>query len=222
MLLYYITDRTQFEGTDAERRTALLRTIGNAASAGVDYIQLREKDLSGRELESLVRQALCIVRAEGPSRLMVNHRADIALATGADGVHLTGDDVAPSDVRALTAGAGRSLLISVSCHSVQQVRLADAHGADFAVFGPIFEKMNMIQAGVGLSELSRAAQKDRTPDLRAEAGDTRRSFPVFALGGVNMERATLCAATGATGIAGIRLFQQCENLPSLVRTVRSL
>ena len=74
MLTYYITDRTQFAGSEAERRAQLLRTIGNAAAAGVDYIQLREKDLSIRDLELLAREALQVIRAEGRSRLLINHR----------------------------------------------------------------------------------------------------------------------------------------------------
>jgi thiamine-phosphate pyrophosphorylase len=224
VLTYYITDRSQFAGSEAERRAQLLRTIGNAAAAGVDYVQLREKDLSIRDLELLAREVLQVIRAAGRSRLLINHRTDVALAVGADGVHLTSTDIAASDVRALAAKSdpARQFLIAVSCHSAQQVRLAEAHGADFAVLAPIFEKVNVAANGLGIAELRRAAGKDRKPDLRIEAGDTRRNFPVFALGGVDLERAALCAAAGAIGIAGIRLFQQSPDLPSLVRSLRSL
>ncbi len=79
---------------NGERRTQLLRTIRCAASAGMDYIQFREKDLCIRELELLAREALQLIRSEGPSRLLINHRTDVALAVGADGVHLTGADIA--------------------------------------------------------------------------------------------------------------------------------
>lgn len=224
MLIYYITDRTQFAGSEAERRTQLLGTIRKAAAADVDYIQLREKDLGVRELESLACEVLPIIRAEGPARLLINHRTDVALAVGADGVHLTGMDIAASDARALAAKSRPTsqFLIAASCHSTQQVRLAEAHGADFAVLAPIFEKANTLRDGIGLEELRRAARKDDDPDLRAEAGDTRRMFPVFALGGVDLKRAPLCAAAGAAGIAGIRLFQQSPDLPELVRSLRSL
>ena len=224
MLIYYITDRTQFAGSETERRAQLLQTIRKAAAAGVDYIQLREKDLGGRELELLGREALQIIRNEGSSRLLINHRTDVALAVGADGVHLAGTDIAASDVRALAATGGRteSFIVAASCHSAEEVRLADAHGADFAVLAPIFEKVSSARDGIGLDELRRAAQKERRPDLRVEAGDTRRSFPVFALGGVDVERAPLCATAGAAGIAGIRLIQQCFDLTALVRSVRSL
>lgn len=224
MLIYYITDRTQFAGSEGECRAQLLRTVGNAAAAGVDYIQLREKDLAIRDLELLAREVLQVIRAAGRSRLLINHRTDVALAVGADGVHLTGTDIAASDARALAAKShpARKFLIVASCHSAQQVRLAEAHGADFAVLAPIFEKVNVTANGIGLAELRRAARKDLKPDLRVEAGDTRRSFPVFALGGVDLERAALCAAAGAIGIAGIRLFQQSPDLPGLVRSLRLL
>lgn len=233
MLTYYITDRRQFAGSDAEQSALLLRTIRQAAAAGVDYIQLREKDLSIRELEQLAREAVRAVRAEGSARLLINHRTDVALAVGADGVHLMGCDIAASDARALAAGRAprqnpdRQFLVAVSCHSAQQVRLAEAHGADFAVLAPVFEKINaktteVIRDGIGLDELRRATQPDQRPDLQIEAGDSRRSFPVFALGGVGVERAPLCAAAGAAGIAGIRIFQQSPDLPALVRSLRLL
>ncbi len=224
VLTYYITDRRQFAGTDAEQRVALLGTIRAAARAGVDYIQLREKDLGVRELEELAKEALKVVRSEGGARLLINHRTDVALAVGADGVHLTGNDVAASEARAMAATAGRSapLVIAVSCHSAREVRLAESHGADFAVLAPIFEKVNVVEEGIGLEELRRAAQKDRSPDTRVEAGDTRRSFAVFALGGVDVERARLCAAAGATGMAGIRMFQGGEDLGEMVRVIRGM
>jgi thiamine-phosphate pyrophosphorylase len=237
VLTYYITDRSQFAGDEAERQAQLLRAIRQAAAAGVDYIQLREKDLSIRELERLARKALQAARSEGSSRLLINHRTDIALAVGADGVHLTGSDIAASDARALAAGRDvepnprknldQQFLVAVSCHSAEQVRLAEAHGADFAVLAPVFEKVsseeaNGIRTGIGLDELRRAAQQNQSPDLRVEAGDSRRSFAVFALGGVDVKRAPLCAVAGAAGIAGIRIFQQCSDLPALVRSLRLL
>jgi thiamine-phosphate pyrophosphorylase len=190
----------------------------------VDYIQLREKNLSVRDLELLAREVLHLIRAEGPSRLLINHRTDVAVAVGADGVHLAGDDIAASDARALVAKSrpGSQFLFAVSCHSIQEVRLAEAHGADFAVLAPIFEKVNVVKKGIGLEELRRAALKDRLPDLRVEAGDTRRNFSVFALGGVNLELAPRCADAGAVGVAGIRLYQQSSDLAALVRSLRSL
>jgi thiamine-phosphate pyrophosphorylase len=248
VLTYYITDRRQFAGGEGERRSQLLRTIGQAAAAGVDFIQLREKDLATRELETLAREALGVIRSEGAARLLINHRTDVALAVGTDGVHLTGNDIAASDARALAARSGMlsrapslaatakakqkpKFLIAVSCHSAQQVRLAESHGADFAVLAPIFEKVNAgdvsgetraVREGIGVDELRRAAQQNPSSDARVEAGGVRGAFPVFALGGVARERAPLCAAAGAAGIAGIRIFQQCDHLAELVRWLHAL
>src|SRR5208283_2413423 len=101
-LLYYITDRSQFRGDENARRRALLAKVGEAARAGVDYIQLREKDLGARELEMLARDALSAVRNSTPlrtenrelrTRLLINSRTDVALAAGADGVHLRSGDI---------------------------------------------------------------------------------------------------------------------------------
>lgn len=218
MLSYYVTDRRQFAGTEAERRARLLQTIRKACAAGVDYIQLREPDLAIRELEKLAAEALRVIRGEGAARLLIHHRTDVALAVEADGVHLTNSDIAASEARALAAKVcTRRILIAVSCHSTQEVRLAESHGADFAVLAPIFATER-----IALEELREAAQKDRSPDLRVEAGDTRRRFAVFAKGGINLERATLCAAAGAAGIAGTRLFQECEDLKELISGIGAL
>ena len=257
MLTYYITDRNQYAGGEGERRSQLLRTMGQAAAAGVDFIQLREKDLAIRQLEALAREALGVIRSEGSARLLINHRTDVALAVGADGVHLTGNDIAAGDARALAVRSGmlshlsresggeggapgshmqgatqlRHFLVAVSCHTAEQLRLAEAHGADFAVFAPVFEKMRsedvtgetrVIREGVGVEELRRAARQTPASDARVEAGGLRGTFPVFALGGVDRKRAPLCAAAGAAGIAGIRIFQQCGDLAQLVRWLREL
>jgi thiamine-phosphate pyrophosphorylase len=161
--------------------------------------------------------------------LLINHRTDVALAVGADGVHLTGTDIAASDARALAAGRdtrrdnGRQFLVAVSCRSAPQVRLAEAHGADFAVLAPIFEKPGTNCSAIGLDELRRAAcQAQASSDPQVEAGDHRKIIPVIALGGVDRESASLCAAAGASGIAGIRIFQQDRDLPELVRFLHSL
>lgn len=236
MLTYYITERSQFAGGEAERRTRLLRMVGQAAAAGVDYIQLREKDLPTRELELLARDAFRAIRSEGTSKLIINHRTDVALAVGADGVHLTGSDVAASDARAVAArseavshlnrnngreGGAAQFLIAVSCHSADEVRLAYSHGADFAVLAPIFEKAGVCE-GIGLEELRRAARREQISDTQVEAGEVRGDFPVFALGGVDRQRAPLCRAAGAAGVAGIRIFQECEDLGGLVRWLKQL
>ena len=155
MLLYYITDRRGFAGNEAEQRGALLRRIGEAARAGVDYIQVREKDLSSRELECLAREAVKVVRENSePTKLLINGRADVALASGVDGVHLPDGDLSASEIRTLwMKRCGRNPVIGVSAHTVEQVRYAESHGANFAVLAPIFEKVETNADGIGLSVL---------------------------------------------------------------------
>ena len=214
MILCYITDRSQFPGPESARRKRLLAKIAEAASTGVDYIQLREKDLSGRELEELAREAMRVLLATRRSprapRLLINSRTDVALAAGAAGVHLRSDDISPRDLRALWAQASRNQkpatrnpLIGVSCHTVAEVARAAAARASFVIFGPVFEK-NGVTAPGGLSRLRRAC---------------RERVPVLALGGVTLENAGQCRAAGAAGIAAIRLFQQ-NDIADVVRKLR--
>jgi thiamine-phosphate pyrophosphorylase len=241
--LYYITDRKQLGGTPAEQKRRLLDKIAEAARAGVEFIQLREKDLSSRALEHLARDAAAIVRenssarAEAPTgvtsqqsrprpRLLINSRLDIAISTGADGVHLPAHDLTPVEARAiwdtsasLTRHPRRHAVIGVSCPSADDVRLAQAQGADFAVFAPVFEKLTINpptkQAGVGLDALRTACGQvlDSTPQ-------PTQTFPVFALGGVTLENAQQCLQAGAVGVAGIRLFQQ-NDVKSMVDRLRN-
>jgi len=204
LLLYYITDRSQFPGTEPARRAALSLKIAEAADAGVDYIQLREKDLSARELESLAQDAMQVVREANTTpdrrrprtRLLINSRTDVALAIGADGVHLRSTDISPAIVRhILAARAEKSLSFSVavSCHSIQEVRIAESEGASFAVFAPVFEKSG--------------APKMQSTRLETLAEASRSKAPILALGGVTLENAAECVRAGAAGVAGIRLFQ---------------
>ena len=148
MLLYYITDRRQLPASEIGRRRCLIEKITEAARAGVDYVQLRERDLGGRELQELARAAVEAVRETGTAtRLLINSRVDIALACGADGVHLRSGDLLASDARAVAASRA-NFTVAVSCHTVQEVQLAWSHGADFAVFAPVFEKEGRMGSGV--------------------------------------------------------------------------
>jgi thiamine-phosphate pyrophosphorylase len=218
MLLYYITDRRGFAGTDSDQRAALLRRISQAAEAGVNYIQLREKDLSPRDLERLTRDAVAAVRGSSSSaRLLINGRADVALACGADGVHLPAGELPASEVRALWMKCSdRQPLIGVSAHSTAEVRLAESHGANFVVLAPIFEKEQARQPGIGLDVLREACSTLATPG-NVEAPYAGH-LAVLALGGVNLGNAHACIAAGAAGVAGMRLFQTGD----IVETVRRL
>ena len=218
MLLYYITDRSAFDGSEADRRIALLRRIAEAAGAGVDYIQLREKDLPARELEFLAHEAVRAVRDNSQTtRLLINSRTDIALACGADGVHLPGDDLPASEVRTLwMKSSDKPPVIGVSAHSVADVRLAESHGASFAVLAPIFEKVQTEAEGIGVGLLREACS-----GLTSALGANGDRFSVLALGGVNVENTEACLAAGASGVAGIRLFQT-GLLGDTVRRLRGL
>lgn len=219
-LLYYITDRRAFGVDEPTRRRHLLQKIGEAARAGIDYIQLREKDLPTRELESLARQSVRILdklkteNRDLRTKLLVNSRTDVALAIGADGVHLRSDDIAPEEVRKIwSRGAGapargsrEAPLIGVSCHSPKEVAQAEAGGATFAVFAPVFEKKDLPeQSPAGLIELSEVSKAE---------------IPVLALGGVTVENARQCLDAGAAGIAAIRLFQ-ADDIATVVAQLRA-
>jgi thiamine-phosphate pyrophosphorylase len=208
-LLYYITDRRQFPGDAQEQERRLLEKIAECAAAGVDLVQLREKDLSARALEELALKAMAVL-AGSQTRLLINSRTDVALACGAHGVHLPANDLAASDARAIFAQAGVSeRVIGVSTHSAAAVASAEAHGADFAVFGPVFEKSGSMNRE-GLEQLRQICH-------RAEAAQP--PMPVFALGGITLENAPRCVAAGAAGIAAIRLFQENE-VPAIVKKLR--
>ena len=200
MILCYITDRNQLSGNP----NLLLAKIAEAAAAGVDYIQLREKDLSTRALEALALRTANQERKTGHSKtgILINSRPDVAMAVGAQGVHLPANDISPSEVRRIWRGSALPV-IGVSCHSVDEVSRAAAEGADLAVFGPVFEKGNTPPQG--LARLEKACQY---------------KIPVLALGGVTLANAPSCVEVGA-GIAAIRLFQE-NRVADVVSALRGL
>jgi len=219
-LLYYITDRTAFPGDELTRCRRLLEKIAEAARAGVDYIQLREKDLSTRQLEALAREAAEIAdqlgteNGERKTALLINSRTDVALAAHAAGVHLRSQDISPREVREIWSRLSRAdpsvrqaPILGVSCHSPAEVDRAAADAATFAVFAPVFEKKDAPTAKpTGLAQLM-------------EACNAR--IPVLALGGVTVSNALSCLEAGAAGIAAIRLFQETQ-VASVVETLRNL
>jgi|SRR5579864_891074 len=220
MIFYYITDRRQFPGTPAEQRARVLAKIAEASRAGVDLIQLREKDLPARDLESLAKEAVRVVRENAGgkrTRLLINSRVDVAIAAEADGVHLRADDIAASEARVVFSKAGvHKPVIGVSCHSVSEVRLAESHGADFAVFGPVFEKSGV--PGQGLASLRAGCGK--VPARGIEAAVAAGQMPVLALGGVTGDNAAACLEAGAAGVAAIRLFQE-DDIASVIEHLKT-
>jgi thiamine-phosphate pyrophosphorylase len=183
MIRCYITDRHTLP--NGER---LIEAISRNISAGVDWIQIREKDLPARELLDLLRS----LPEKHGTKILVNSRVDVALATGADGAHLPSHSPPPRLWREI---APRGFLIGVSCHSAEEVRTAEAEGADYAVFGPVFPPLSkpLDRAAHGLDGLARAVATVRVP--------------VLALGGITSENADSCVEAGAAGIAGISIFQ---------------
>ena len=181
MKLYYITDRKAVGGF-----RPLLDVIRDQMRLGVDYIQIREKDISVRELFEFTLTVLEVRANEFaacvPTKVLLNSRADVALAARADGVHL------PSSAPEETLPG---LLVARSCHTLQEVRRAHAN---FVTFGPVFHSPGKGEPA-GLSALRAACNEGK---------------PVFALGGVTWENASACLESGAAGIAGIRLFQEPE------------
>lgn len=212
-LLYYITDRRQFSGDSQEQEHRLLEKIAECAAAGVDYIQLREKDLSIRALEELANKAMSALRGSR-TKLLINSRTDVALACGAHGVHLPSNDLPASEVRAIFSVANQTRhnmagpIIGVSAHSAAEIAYAEAHGADFAVFAPVFAKGGAANPE-GLEQLRQICN-------RAQAAS---AMPVLALGGITLQNAHLCLQAGAQGIAGIRLFQ-ASDAHVVVRKIR--
>ncbi len=184
----------------------LLKLISAAVSAGLTLIQIREKNLTARVLYELSLQAVVVARGT-TTRLLVNDRADIARAVGADGVHLTASSLSAAILR---KAFGKDFLIGVSSHSLDEAQTARAEGADFAVFGPVFETSSKRIYGepLGLEKL-------------AEVTTTLAPFPVLALGGVTVDNARDCLRAGAAGIAGISLFNQVSDLQQVIQVVQS-
>ncbi len=195
---YFITDRERFT------RVGLLSAVARAVEAGVDLIQIREKDLPGRELEGIVGEVVALAKQGGDTRILVNDRLDVAVACGAAGCHLP--------TLGLPVGAARRVsptgfLIGVSTHSRDEARAAAAGGADFVVFGPVFATESKPGSPpVGIEALKKVVAEVHVP--------------VFALGGVSPERVGELAAAGAAGVAGISAFSSEEPLRRLMRAVR--
>jgi len=213
MLRYAITDRAlspeHTAATGPGRFAGLVEQAARLAADGVDFLQVREKDLEAGELIGVARRIINTIgtmpgwKPQDPRphlRVLINGRPDVALAAGADGVHL------PSGAEQLTIGQVRTLftphraapvIVSVACHTLEEVAAAAAGGADLILFSPVFGKSMPAGdriAGIGLERLAEACRV---------AGGT----PVLALGGVTAANAQSCIDAGAEGIAGIRLFQ---------------
>lgn len=235
-IVCYVTDRKSLQGGQPAGITAgVLEKIRIAASAGADFIQIRERDLPGGSLLQLTCDAIAaaeeIAKAQrakvpacrgGPFRrtqIYVNDRLDVALGAraaaglpGAAGVHLGGESLPAEEVvRWCRAGnAPTEFQIGISCHSLEDAREAERNGADYIFFGPIFDTPSKRSFGPpqGLNRLREVCQKVR--------------IPVIAIGGINETNAQDCVRAGASGIAAIRLFQETADAEKLHRFVCSV
>jgi thiamine-phosphate pyrophosphorylase len=187
--------------------THILELIEAAVAARIDLVQIREKNLSARVLFELATLGAEIVRGSD-TRLLVNDRADIASSSGAHGVHLTTNSLEPAVVR---QAFGADLLIGVSTHSLSEAIAARDGGADFVVFGPVFQTVSKQSYGepVGLETLRNAAS-------------TLKGFPVLALGGVATDNIRDCFRAGADGVAAIRLLSDPAKLGDIKALVDGL
>jgi len=183
VIRYYITNRERYDNLDG-----LIRNIRLRLAEGIEMIQLRERDLTARELFNLVQQALALPNPYG-TKILVNDRTDVAVAAGAHGVHLRSHAIEPRRILSL---APQGFLAGVSCHTPDEVRQAADEGASFAVLAPIFPTPGK-GPPIGLAPLAEAAHAV--------------SIPVLALGGINESRIQSCLDAGAAGIAAISLFQ---------------
>ena len=232
-LLSYVTDRRSLvPAYPNETLKILQQKIVAAAAAGVDWMQIREKDLSGKEFSSITREAVQAAASSlsgaaakmpvssktvtapelVPTRILVNDRLDVALAARAGGVHLGEKGVPPEEMLRLLKSLRREegFLIGVSCHSLETAKTAERGGADYLFFGPVFATPSKAAFGAPqgikrLTEVCRAV-----------------SIPTLAIGGITLENAVDCLSAGASGIAAIRLFQDAPDVAAAVSALRKL
>ena len=207
-IIYPITsgETTPHTTPDDPRFLNTLRLVQAAVAAEVPLFQIREKTLPARVLYELTARAVEITRGS-QIRLLVNDRSDIARAAGADGVHLTTHSLPAGEVRRIY---GSEFLIGVSTHSLEGAREAAKAGADFVVFGPVFEteSKRVYGAPQGVEKLR---------EVTRELGD----FPVVAIGGITIDNVEVCFAAGASGVAAIRLLNDVSEIASIVGKIKN-
>ena len=221
-LLCYVTDRHSLRiANPADSLAALIQKIEEVVAAGIDWVQIREKDLPARELASLTRQALRIaakysVNRSSPIRVLLNDRLDVAIAERADGIHLGEKSLPVGETRTLIKSAvlkqtiGELFMIGASCHSIEAAQAAERDGANYIFFGPIFATPSKERFGA-----------PQGVDCLAQICHVI-SIPVLAIGGITLENANSCIAAGATGIAAIRLFQNATDPAGSMRPLHRM
>ena len=225
-ILCYVTDRRSLSPTAAGSDSALVEKIEAVAAAGLDWVQIREKDLPGRELAALTRES---VARRSTARIVVNDRLDVAVSESAGGVHLgeaslpvvdvakwvnrSESGVVVSDHGAASqfpVAASGDFLIGASCHSLDGAKAAVRGGADYIFFGPVFATPSKAKFGEPQGAEKLAMVCSAVP------------VPVIAIGGITLENAGECIAAGAAGIAAIRLFQDASNPAHVISNLKKL
>ena len=211
IFLYLITDRLAFLRSHEITHDDLLRlqllAIDKAARAGCQLVQIREKDMSAKALAAFTRAAVERARPHG-ARVLVNDRLDVAMAAGADGVHLRASSIPAREARAAAAKKGLDgFLVGVSTHSVAEAKSAEEGGADFIVCGPVYDTPSKRAFGPplgieGFAEIRNAVE-----------------IPVLAIGGINLSNYREPLLRGAAGVAAIGLFTDLENLEQTIRSI---
>ena len=192
-LIYLITDGEMTAQNFAEKSAETLNLITKAIEAKISLIQIREKQLSAKLVFELALQAAKITK-NSDTKLLINDRADIALAANADGVHLTANSLSAEIIR---ANFPKDFIIGVSAHTLEKANEAKENGADFATFSPIFYSPNKGKP-VGLDALREVCAK-------------LKPFPIIALGGID-ETNYREVLQIANGFAAIRFLKDVENL----------
>jgi len=212
-LLYLISSRQIFrhspEIDEGRAQQIQIEVIAKAAEGGCRLIQVREKDLSDQELTDFTRRAISVARPHG-AKVLVNGRIEVALAAGADGLHLPASSIEPAAAREIFARKGlKDFLIGASTHSLAEARKAESGGADFIVCGPLYETATKLVYGspMGIDCFARICREVK--------------LPVIAIGGITLANFHEPLANGAAGIAAIGLFADPENIMKKIEKIIS-
>ena len=222
-ILCYVTDRHALAANTSKPYDALLESVAAASAAGIDWIQIREKDLTGEEISALTNAAIAKIKqltqqGTNSTEIIVNDRLDAALANHAHGVHLGGNSMPTKKVcdwlkvnkNNHEATEQDNFQIGVSCHSLDEAFTAEKSGATYIFFGPIFATPAKEQFGPpqGLTRLTEVCNAIK--------------IPVLAIGGITTENAHACLSAGAAGLAAIRLFQNQFDLDRVIYKLRAV
>jgi thiamine-phosphate pyrophosphorylase len=218
-VLCYVTDRCGLSLVVSPAHSSfLVPKIEALLSAGIDWVQIREKDLCARNLSALTRQALSLTAPEctperpDRPRIVVNDRLDVALAEAAGGVHLGENSLPVKEAKQLAAARrpNHDFVVGVSCHSLESAKSAADEGADYIFFGPVFATPSKAAFGPpqGIDRLAAVCREIR--------------IPVLAIGGITPDNFRHCLEAGAAGIAAIRLFQNAADPAAAVRSLRPI